>query len=289
MDLLAGLKPLERAKMLLSDVKPIMQALCLLERLRSFGPWIEHTQGHTHTLSGLDLDEIEAFRSACHVATTKSPSECSGISSVLKGMMAEDPLLKGKTIDDIWPIFQIVCGRLHKELGHADLCGGFDLARLISFFLPLHVKHALPYYKGKSNGDWLQYIYDFNIEFVDGILNRLFFREADGRTCSENLSTTIARLGAELIAYVTYVDREMVVGDDKECWKNVFWRDKAPGAVKFPTLVKLAHAVLCLTISNAPLESAFSSLRIVDNELTQRATTETLFAKFSLYFNKKNA
>ena len=76
---------------------------------------------------------------------------------------------------------------------------------------------------------------------------------AIGWSGSENFSSAISRLEAELVAFVTYVDQEMVVGDDKECWKNIFWRDYAPGAVKFPTLVKLARAVLCLTISNAQI------------------------------------
>jgi len=114
---------------------------------------------------------------------------------------------------------------------------------------------------------------------ADGLFRKLtrhlFTRDSNG--CVD-FSAYVNKLSSDLNQYVEFVEVQMTVGKDTDCWKNRFWFSGAPGPDKFKTLVTVARAALCLTISNAPLESAFSSLRRVDDSLSQRASTETLFA-----------
>src|SRR3989338_5420403 len=130
--------------------------------------------------------------------------------------------------------------------------------------------------------DWYEYLY----KRKDGVFRRFvshFFNGPQGvNTAFENIAHFSAVLKKELDAYVTYVVRELKTDgmDEKEQCKNVFWCEGALGADKFPTLTKIARVVLSITVSNGPLESAFLSLRLVDDGLSQRASTELLFAKF---------
>ena len=133
--------------MLLSDVDTIVNAMCIHHRLQNFESWIVHTQGRANTFTAKDLLLIRNFRSSCRKVSTASPAFCAiekrGLEPELKKFVG-----LGLTIDAVWPAFQSVNAFLDVQLGYELLCGGLDLARLISFFIPYHLKPSLDFYMG---------------------------------------------------------------------------------------------------------------------------------------------
>ena len=98
----------------------------------------------------------------------------------------------------------------------------------------------------------------------------------------DNYLISRRKLEDELNSYVHLAAK----GFAEDVLNSTFWLDGHYGYMNYPYLSRIARVVMSLTVTNAPLESAFSTLRFVDDGLTQRASSQTLFAKFFSYFNK---
>ena len=105
-------KPLFKAKELLENPEVIVEAVCVYERLMCFGDWIKHSQGRTHTLTGLDLDEIDAYRKTCNAAAAAAESDIHRLPSLYSEWIARDSILGDLSLGSFW-----LCGCLRDLRG----------------------------------------------------------------------------------------------------------------------------------------------------------------------------
>lgn len=286
----AASRPMQKCLGLLETPRRIGELALIQFFISPMADWIAHSQGRQHTFSGQDRREIEHWMHSLKSTARRlngGPGDVpSSVRKSLSGLIpSEDVDALGEDVPGLarrlfyatQPLKTVSKGgqvmKTGSKLGDR-FQAALQLSRVIDIFVPSHCKYIRPELEAalRSAGSFEDFAKSIGGEPLAAIAEKIGIRGM------------AVNMLAEMGRYLEYVLEHARLNEEFPPL-NDLW---GPAASPFPSLAALARAVLSLMVSNAPIESAFSSWRSIDVPRRQNAADELQYAYFFLQFNKIN-
>lgn len=289
-------KCLTRAVEMLSDDLVIFKAICIFLNLDILGRLMVVSQGRKHRFGALERAQLTELYDKVRVIAEKNKPRHVEVPRAMMAMLTASTTSHSERLDEYRTAYFEMCKLLKSRLENKRLQDAVALSVTIEFFIPLSAvrslsEHDLAELEGLHSSEEILTKIGGNalVELADPIVNPedFEFRAA----AEESLYRELRGYIASLLVFKNDESRLSIPDEKFWCCReendvNAIAREPL-GGDRFPHLARLAKSVLSLSISNGPLESAFSAWRRIDTSVRQNTRDELSKAYFFFHFNKE--